>query len=289
MDPDRTRKITATLVALPLFIIGVGLILGLSGWWIVVMAIIIPTIIIVIWLKPSIFRPVQLQPGQTPPTDWKTKIFGSGGSLRKIAIVAVIIMAIWYVFYTPNQRYAFDSTDSLKDWECSGRCEIVTNAETSYLSLTGTMTLKSSSEMMPRSIVITPILVMPGEVWIDVGTVSAKYYTEKRARQGLFSTEYQYIPHGELYRNNATDYTASTSMALDIGSPLPIELKTLWYKEIFNGRIDIVSILWNSPELLVGGTLIAWGPGVPKPAMQGPVSIRSIGGQTVNIEKVEIY
>lgn len=107
MDPDKRRKIVAVTVFLPLFIAGIGLILGLSGWWITAAVIIIPASILAAWFTPSFLQ--SQQPNQNQPS-WFSRLLGRAKKDPLSAFVfsialLVIVYGVFSYLQGPEEIY----------------------------------------------------------------------------------------------------------------------------------------------------------------------------------------
>ncbi len=110
MNPDKIRKLVAAIVALPLFIIGIGLILGLSWWWIAVMTIIIPVIVIVWILKPTA---ISLVSTAASPSWFSAKFAAAKKDLPSTAVIVVVLLLIGYGVFSYWQDSSLDEIRSV--------------------------------------------------------------------------------------------------------------------------------------------------------------------------------
>lgn len=111
MNPDKIRKIVAATVALPLFIIGIGLMLGLSGWWIAIAAIIIPASILAAWFTPS-FLQFQ-QPNQNQPSWISRRLNWAKKDLLSAGVYTLVLLVIVYGVFSFWQSNAVDEIRSV--------------------------------------------------------------------------------------------------------------------------------------------------------------------------------
>lgn len=194
-------------------------------------------------------------------TDWKTKIFGAGGSIITGIIVLVIILAVLWPFIGPADKIY--SSEEFSKFGCSQ----------AVLSSSG-CTLSGTEKMSIAKIVVVPeSLPTGGKIDISIGPYRFEYSSySAKAEEDYYK--------GEVYQNGWGKITYAPvkhGKPNDLSVPIMVTTNYWW---LYQGYPS----LWIKSRLvyenLADGELLD-----NDPPVQGLVTIRS----EQSIKEVEIY
>lgn len=220
-----------------------------------------------------------LKPGQTP-TAWKSRFSGARGSIIKLAVIALIILAsFWQMIGWPDRTYGPE--EFKKEGICSGGC-VVTDG---YVELSngGSMSLNGTEKMGIGRVVVVPESLPQGT---EVRTLIGPY--EFLA----YSDDIHYI--GKIYVNGE-DITYNPSLIFpgpakksNVGAPIVVRANNFdrcpfglcGYPEVPDMEVGE----WLNRQPLINSLRYE-----SDPPVKGKVAVKSAPGQTIKIKEVRIY
>lgn len=294
MDPDKIRKMAAVTVALPVVITGIGLMLGLSGWRIVIAAIIIPASILAVWLKPS-FLQLQ-QPNQNQPSRLSRLLNWAKKDPLSAFVFSIALLVIVYGVFSywqdniagPGKELGFSSQEEFQQkWRVlSGNCQVINE----YLSGECEIALKDSENLGWWKIkVVPPDFNDPGgPAEIKEVSITAKEFTFKHfvgvSAYGWEGTKNLLFHQGKAYyyskQDNKNYLISGGNMEKQKEGDLPLPFTVTKSKSGFPA---------GNFQLFIGEKLIAnaYYPSGVGYLEGGPIRIQISKG--TKIKQVEIY